>query len=340
MLFKKYSSLENSYREEYINKILNEALNAPNILYKVQEKIHGANFSIYFDGAEILTAKRTSLLTPEEVFFNHQKIRDLLKGKIEIIFKILSKKLKVEELIVYGELFGGNYNHPEVEAVKGAMKVQKGIDYHPDNQFIAFDIKVNNVLLDEEENEELFKEAGLLYCPTLFSGTLEECLKYTNEFNSTIPALFGLPELKENICEGVVIKPFKATFLKNGERVIIKNKNDKWSEKAKEPKVKKENLSKNQYSEEVKVEIEKISVYITENRLKNVLSKESKLTKDDFGKILSAFNKDIIEDYIKENQESFYVLDKQDQKRITSAINNITASLIRKNFINIIDGNF
>ena len=37
----------------------------------------------------------------------------------------------------------------------------------------------------------------------------------------------------ENIMEGVVLRPKNPAFLSNGARVILKNKNNKWSEKNK-----------------------------------------------------------------------------------------------------------
>jgi hypothetical protein len=41
----------------------------------------------------------------------------------------------------------------------------------------------------------------------------------------------GLPPIENNIVEGTVIKPLIPLFENNGSRIILKNKNDKFSEK-------------------------------------------------------------------------------------------------------------
>jgi len=46
-----------------------------------------------------------------------------------------------------------------------------------------------------------------LYGKTIFRGTFEECLKYSNSFPSQIFVWMGLSKLEDNIFEGVVIKP-------------------------------------------------------------------------------------------------------------------------------------
>lgn len=44
-------------------------------------------------------------------------------------------------------------------------------------------------------------------------------------------AWLGLPPIADNICEGVVIRPVTPTYLRNGCRVLIKNKNARFAEK-------------------------------------------------------------------------------------------------------------
>jgi hypothetical protein len=68
--------------------------------------------------------------------------------------------------------------------------------------------------------------------PSLFVGTYEEACAYPNEFESTIPALLGLPSLgRENHAEGVVVKPVRASALRGrGERPVLKRKIAAFSE--------------------------------------------------------------------------------------------------------------
>ena len=106
--------------------------------------------------------------------------------------------------------------------------------------------------LDVKEANSLFEKYKILHAKTLFSGTMDDCLKYPNLFESTIPALLGLPEIKPNICEGVVIRTSTYQFFMEDDdliRLIIKNKNSKWEENPKSHiKIKKTKEGKNEFA--------------------------------------------------------------------------------------------
>ena len=57
--FKKYSSIENSFSREFIERVVAEM--PADMEYSVQEKVHGANTSFLCDGESVRFAKRTSL---------------------------------------------------------------------------------------------------------------------------------------------------------------------------------------------------------------------------------------------------------------------------------------
>lgn len=75
-------------------------------LWFATEKIHGANFSIYFVNSNIKYAKRNSFLEEEEWFYNYQ----IIQQKLEKNIRLISKKLGNKNIIVYGELFSGYYS--------------------------------------------------------------------------------------------------------------------------------------------------------------------------------------------------------------------------------------
>ena len=78
---------------------------------------------------------------------------------------------------------------------------------------------------------DLAEQFDLLYAKPLFSGSFKDALEYQNDFQTTIPGILGLPEIEDNIAEGVVIKPENAMFFHDGSRLILKNKNAKiWRE--------------------------------------------------------------------------------------------------------------
>ena len=327
-MFKKYSSIENTFRKEFLDKIKEHGY--WDETYIVQEKVHGANLSFWTtDGVEFVAAKRTGILEPDENFYNFKQVLEEIKPKLQGIWKdIKSDYNDLKEMAVFGELFGGNYPHPEVKKVGSAIKLQQGIYYSPRNMFYAFDILINGEkYLDVEYANKLFEKHGLLYAKTLFSGTLEECLKYPNDFDSVIPAQLGLPEIKPNICEGVVIRPARYLKFNNNTRVILKNKNEKWAEtikpkrKARKPVKLPENVVKLQ---------DAILNYVTENRLSNVISKIGEVSIEDFSQVISMFNRDIIEDFKKDYHKELEELDKKEIKLVTKSFMPRSAEMVRK----------
>ena len=350
MEFKKYSSIENSYRLEMRNKILEYGFNRYD--WVVTEKVHGANFSFWLNDEGYKMAKRTSFLCDGDNFYNYEFVEDLYKDRLFLLYNIcmtLLEDLKeggnIEfdgnlEVVLYGEIFGGNYPAEGVEKVTNAKNVQKGVFYCPHNDFYAFDLKVNRQYINYDLFCEIMEQCGFLYAKPMYRGAYNECLAYPNEFTTTIPALFDLPEIEDNVCEGVVLKPVVAMRFPNGERVILKNKNEKFSEKQKERKPRKEkelplDLS---ITDEEQVILDGILTYVTENRLRNVISKEGEITDKMFGKLSGLFMKDIMDDWKKDNNIE---IESASRRKIIQKLANVEAqAMVRKNFVNIIDGNF
>ena len=142
-MFKKYTSIENSYRTEILERI--KAQDFWTQTYVVQEKAHGANLSFWStDGESFYPAKRTDNLQADERFFNHQLLLEKHLDKFRFIWQSVCDKIEdVSQVTIFGELVGGGYPHPDVPRVNDAIKVQKGVFYAPGNEFFAFDIQVN-----------------------------------------------------------------------------------------------------------------------------------------------------------------------------------------------------
>ncbi len=339
--FRTYNDIENSYRTKTVNDIVDMGLAAKEIEWCVTEKVHGSNFSMWYDGVEFRSAKRSCLIGDTENFCGSLKVVSENKDKVIAIYNDLNLVPGTDVMAVYGEIFGGTYPHPNVEKAKNATQVQKGIFYSPENLFYAFDIRVNEIILDKDKSDELFQKHGIFYSKFLFRGTLKECLEYSNEFKSKIPEWLGLPEIEgDNICEGTVVAPIKTKFFGCGSRVILKNKNDKWKEKASESKSPKPPKEEITLSEEGNRLMDELDTYVCENRLKNVLSKIGAVTQKDFGKILGAMAIDTLKDFKKDNEEAFNALPEDDQKAINKRTSTVCQLLIRKHIVDIIDGNF
>lgn len=326
MEFRKYNSIENSYREAFLEVLRENGFDQYE--YVVQEKVHGANLSFQSDGQEIRTAKRSGYIQEGEAFYTYEVVRDRLEMQLHAVFVAVKAQFPETEFVaVYGELFGGNYKHPEVERVKNVSNIQKGIQYNPDIGFYAFDILVNNqTYLDVDLANAIFEQVGLFYARTLFRGSLEAALAYPNEFDSKIGEWLGLPVLTDNVCEGVVIRPVTPLFLGNGSRVLIKNKNERWEEKVRAKRSKRPPV---ELSGDAVALQEALKDYLTANRLENVISKIGEVSLKDFGQVMGMFMPDALEDFEKDYGEAWNTLEKETRKRVTKGLTKYAADLVR-----------
>ncbi len=154
----------------------------------------------------------------------------------------------VRSVNVFGELFGGEYPHRSVARCKGRVPARTGVYYAPDYGFYAYDIGVEGRTFGEgkriceQECEDaaalphflsvavcnrLFESLGIFHARTLFQGSLEECLHYPNAFPTRLPDWLDLPPLRNNWCEGTVIRPLAPLLTTAGERVLLKNVNSR-----------------------------------------------------------------------------------------------------------------
>lgn len=336
MIFKKYNSIENSHQDDFLKAIREQGFG--NQEYIVQEKVHGANLSFVTDGQQLLSAKRTEPILDGEDFFNSKIVSEKYKDKILALFLDLSNQFHAKTITVFGELFGGGYPHPDIPKTDHAKLVQRGIYYCPSNDFYAFDILINHDhYLDTQTANQLFDKHGFIYAETLFRGSLSDCLAYPNAFKTTIPGVFNLPELEGNICEGVVIRPLQPTFLRNGARVMIKNKNEKWAENNNyiDHTILKEllRIEGEALSEEANFLCEEVFKQITNNRLNNLISKIGEVDPSkDFGKVLGLYNKDVLTELLKRYPEKYNSLEKQEAKAVNKFLNKYAAALINDYF--------
>ena len=100
MEFHKFSNLENTYRQNLIDKVQYEGKDVGE--WVVTEKIHGANFSFWCDGTEVKVASRSQFV--DGTFYNCQAV---INRYSEGILN-WCQGFGVKTFIVYGELFGGN----------------------------------------------------------------------------------------------------------------------------------------------------------------------------------------------------------------------------------------
>lgn len=337
MQFTKYNSIENTYQTEILEKIIAEGYSEQDFV--VQEKVHGANLSFITDGSRILSAKRTDLLAEDEKFFNEQLVKEKYSQAIVALFNELVTTHHATTVTIFGEIFGGGYPHTAVTKDPNTQLVQRGIYYTPSNDFFAFDILINNdTYLDVLTANQLFEKYGFIYAKTLFQGTLQQALVFENTFKTTIPTMFGLPDIDGNVCEGTVIRPITPLFLKSGLRVLLKNKNEAWLENNNhiDKAVLREffNIGEAQQLSDSAIELcEEIYKLITKNRLANVLSKIGEVNSNkELGKVIGLLNKDILEEFFKTHKANYEALDKKESKAINKFLNQHSTELVNDYF--------
>lgn len=306
--FTKYPSITNSYQQKFLDMLQVRGLTGGR--WFVQEKIHGANLSLWTDHVtgDCRPAKRTSFINEADGdFFGVSRVLTLYAPQARLLAKHLGKTT-----VIFGEICGGHY---EGQHEQGSI-VQRGVQYCPKNDFLVFDIATI-----EEASGDLkylpFAEAMILACnfglkvaPVLYSGTLEECLEYPNEFVTKVPELiFGLPSIEGNICEGVVIRPEEdrySSLTVASSRVILKNKNSRFSENEGKPK----KATVKEIPVEIQEALDELLVYLNDNRMDALKSKlgEAEFIPKNFGNILGAFVSDAWADIMEDDKCNLEVL--------------------------------
>lgn len=307
MEFKKFSSLDNTYRQNLIDKTQYEGKDGG--LWIATEKLHGANFSFWCDGTEVKVASRSQFV--DGTFYNCQAV---INRYSQGILDWCQQK-GVSDFVVYGELFGGN--------------IQKEVKYG-EKDFAAFDVVIDGKVLDKHSAWRIAKECGLNFAPVLFTGTFKECLEVNNTFKSTLT-----PEgyEGENISEGLVIEPVQPAWFENGSRIYFKNKTESFSEKNRQPKEK----QVFELSEEESDLLNELLKYSTEQRVSNVISKIGQVTNRDFGKILGLTVQDILEDFSKDNDYDAKAHAESSWKQFHKLLSAEVGKTVREQFVKALD---
>ncbi|RZJ69168.1 MAG: 2'-5' RNA ligase [Flavobacterium sp.] len=285
-------------------KVFNE-LNK--LKWVVTEKIHGANFSFVYHDRKLAFAKRKEYLSWTDDFFGFQEVVHRLEDKILALAEQLSLERQAEKFIIYGELFGGSFPHPDVDPHPNVNAIQTGVYYAPQIDFCAFDIAIETdgikSYLDYEDALRYFEKHGVFHARNLFTGRLNEALNFNTRIESSVPGQLGLPALENNMIEGVVIKPIRHNgLIENNERPILKLKNKEFDEEKKFHEAEKwsyiPGVTTN--TEEVGFLLDSMRGYITHNRMNSVISKTGSLKFDNperMNAILNEYLRDVLDDF-------------------------------------------
>ncbi len=329
--FRRYDDIENSYRMELVERIRELGYEGD---WVVEEKIHGANFSFWITSTELKVAKRSTFLNADDLqkFFRCGKVVRKYEHACPRLFSTVENWAERCELgsvvliVVYGELFGGWYPHPDVQRVSDVVSVQKEIAYSPDLEFCGFDVHVTfsdgkRMFLTVDDRNEVLEKAGFMASISLFRGSLDECLKYPNKFPTTIPRRLGFPEIEGNECEGVVIRPVDDVRLPNGQRVLMKNKNEKFAERTTRKKSGTFYDKRVVLSPNLKNILEDLLAYHVKARFISVISKHGIIdANDDVNRIMGLYIQDLMADFAKDHGETLKQLTKKERKQLSKVL--------------------
>lgn len=332
MTFNKFCSIENAYNTKFINKIREECYEfVDKPIWVVTEKIHGANFSVMLnDYDELVCCKRSGEILPDEKFFSYQEVVRKYGENIKRLIKHFRGLYQTNNVQVFGEIYGGNSND-QVKSKFGS--IQKEVFYTPKIEFAMFQVLINtNTWVNVFDVMREGAVYGVPVAPRLFVGTLDDALNYTNEFDSVVAKNHGYV-FDNNTCEGVVIEPITPLMLSNGSRVIIKNKNSKFTERKSAPRT--FNVTDNQLDDDVKPLLTEIESLVNINRVNAVTSKLGEVTNKDIGKIIGLTSKDVLEELDKLTEYTTKLTDTQTSK-INKTCNKIVSNFIKAHLSEII----
>jgi hypothetical protein len=369
-MFTEYDHMENEYR---IKKRLNKLISTEKELiengtqltpqkYYITEKIHGTNYSFICNGIDVIPCKRSSIITENTSFFNHNIIFNRYKKYVLVLFEELKKKYdNLQQIQLYGELFGGNYNG---KTAASHVKIQKNVNYHNENQFMAYDlyitlkdvpikedsikediikedpakeVSIKEDIIKEDTNKksfymdfcdliEIIKLTKIKLVPIINCDTLENVLKYNPKFESIVYTYYGLPMLPNNYAEGYVIKPEREKtimmYRDKLERFIFKFKNPDFLETGKEIIAEDGTVNKKLDN------VQKSKMYITHARYDNVITKLTDTERKNKEIVDKAFYNDIWKDYRNDLKKDDIVLTQKESSQCSNMLN----KLIKNNY--------
>jgi hypothetical protein len=164
------------------------------------EKVDGTNIRVMFGGHEVTFGGKT----------DRAQIPAKLVNKLRERFPF-DKMLSMFEapVCLYGEGFGAG--------------IQKGGgNYSPDQDFVLFDVKIDEWWLERENIEGIARNLDIPIVPIIRRGSLHDMIEMAREgFRS---------EWGDFLAEGIVARPAIELKARNGSRIITKIKHKDFAE--------------------------------------------------------------------------------------------------------------
>jgi len=331
------AGIENMSAEE-ISKLTFEKVADTKCIW--QQKVHGANFGIYFDGENFAINKRSSFITTEDNFMGNRWVKHVeeIKPNLRAAYADLKDLFpQITQAAFHCELAGGHYDG------EGEGQIQ-GNTHYCKNQFLYFfDIRIfYNVTLEDGtttvENRvinplkaaDIFEKNDIYYAKIRGAGTLIELVRSAGDWTNYVSKELEGGQIVES--EGMVIKSVEDDKLYWGEsRIIVKKINPAFEESSKSKKNNKK-TDDNGASKETVDYVLDATQHVTEMRLNKVCGNLG-YSEDNFeGKFFGDIVKAMLEDVVKEMKSEGVEMPVEDMKYINKKLTSQIAPMIRAKF--------
>ena len=204
-MLKEYHKIETLFERDHKtkklieNKYVNETVEfLKDIKWQFTEKIDGTNIRVYWDGHKVSFHGRTDKAQIPADLAN--RLFNLFGG--ETNEQLFEQKFGSMEVTLCGEGYG--------------EKIQNGGNYRTGQDFILFDVIINDNFQTRESVENIAEYFGIDVVPIILTGTISDGIDY---IKTKPKSTFGTADM-----EGLVGRTYQELQDRTGNRMIIKIK--------------------------------------------------------------------------------------------------------------------
>ncbi len=301
----KYPSIENSYNNRYISKMVEHCGDMSDVRFVIHEKLDGCNIKLQFNpDGRVCVGKRNSWLE------YGQKFNDIWNTLDRYDFSGVKRYSAQTGKIItlYGELYG--------EGIQNRVR-------YGEKKIAIFEMWADSELITQKKLGVLLEKLDIVHLspPKLAIVTgLGAALAYLETFDSKI-----LNE-ENNTAEGIVIKPYDEVLSYGHDIFMLKKKSSKFEERPR--KAKKPSL----VSSEFKRVKAMFNLYMNQNRVASVFSKEGPIQEpSQIGHYIKLVVEDAKVDFLKDHPD--LELSKDDMTKIYKASGGTIAKYVKDRLI-------
>lgn len=290
--------------------------------YVITEKIDGSNFQLIFTkGEELRFGSRNNELSATSDFFDFQNaVLVQYADNIEKIQDWINFDSEIDELCVFGELFGGG--------------IQRRINYGPDKKFLPFHMRANGRPLSFIDSIDILESIDVSWwVPVISMGrVLDSALDCDVEDRVTMIGCDVELEGNRNI-EGVIIEPLNEVYTiyhaqdRTSSRFMLKKKSKRFSDIM---RVRLKKVDQHDLTDDGQKLMDVWSGMFNDNRMHDLCSKMGRPTEmNQMGEYIKALIADVREDFINSHKSVFIGLTNGDRKIIMGSGGKLAAKVVR-----------